>query len=114
VDIKIEKSVVIRDVRDDRGSQCEYATLASYGDARIEGQDLGKGLEAVFGEGLTEYEYVLTVKAVDVAALLNALGAKSDVLSALREQFGDQSQESLQSFLENNDVPFEFWSWIDD
>jgi hypothetical protein len=104
----MEKRVELRNTKDDRGTQYETATLGSNGDVRIEGQDPGKGVEVYFGEGLTEYQYVLTVKAADVPALLKALGAKSDVLSALQEQFWDQSQEGLQSFLENNDVPFEF------
>ena len=81
---------------------------------RIEGQDPGKGVEVYFGEAPTEYEYVLTEKAADFPALLKALGAKSDMLSALQEQFGDQHQEGLRSFLENNEVPFEFWSRIVD
>jgi hypothetical protein len=42
---------------------------------RIEGQDRGKEIEVFFGESLTEYEHVLTIKAADVPTLLDALGA---------------------------------------
>jgi hypothetical protein len=53
---------------------------------RIEGQDRGKEIEVFFSEALTEYDCVLTTKAADVTTLLDALGAKSDVLSTLQKQ----------------------------
>ncbi len=58
--------------------------MAASGDVRIEGQDLGKMIEVFFGQGLTGYEYVLTIKAADVPALIEALGANSDGVSAIQ------------------------------
>lgn len=110
----MEKSVVLRSSRDKGGSRFLGATLLENGDVRIEGQDLGPGVENVFGQGYTEYEYIMTIRVKNVPALLQALGAKSDVLSALQKYFGDPSTEDPRSFLKNHNIPFEFWSRVGD
>ena len=43
-------------------------------------QDRGKEIEVYFGQGLTVYEYVLTIKVVDVPALLDAVIRTSEAI----------------------------------
>jgi hypothetical protein len=106
--------VILRQTADELGSRYLQATLAPNGDVAIEGQDLGKGVEGFWGEGLTEYEFAMTIQAVNVPALLAALGAQSNVLSALQEQFESQSDMAAKTFLDAHNIPYEFWSRIGD
>ena len=46
--------------------------------------------------------------------LLRALGASSDPLSALEEQFSGDRAAGLKAFLEEHDVPHEVWSRVGD
>ena len=108
------KSVVLRQTYDEGGSRHLSATLTSAGDLNIEGQDLGSAVELFFGEGFTEYEYALTVRAVDLQSLRNALGATGDLLSALQIHFSNPTAADPRSFLEAHSVRYEFWSRIGD
>ena len=57
----------------------------SKGDIVIEGRDFGAGVERIFG--YREYEWVWTIPAASVGALLHALQATGDVLSAHKDDF---------------------------
>jgi hypothetical protein len=105
--------VVLRGTSDRGGSRHLNARLAPSGDVVIEGQDLGGGVEEVFGSSLREYEWAWTIRAANVRKLAEALDTE-DVLEGLRAQFsGDRSSE-LGSFLEKTGVPVEFWSRVGD
>lgn len=106
------KTVALRSTQDEGGPRHLRATLTPDGDVHIEGQDFGAAVEKFFGEGYTEYEYALTVRAADVPKLLAALGADRDPLSALQSYFGDPDTPDPQSFLKDHDIPFEFWSRV--
>ena len=110
----MEQSVELRRSQDSYGTRYLGAILADNGDVRIEGQDLGSGLQEIFGEGITEYEYIITIRAQDVPALLEALGAKGDVLVALQKLFSDPAAEEPKSFLDKHNVPYEFWNRMGD
>jgi hypothetical protein len=110
----MEKSVLLWRYRDSGGFRSLYAVLAENGDVRLEGQDLGPGVEQIFGEGLTEYEYTMTILAQDVPALRRALGDKSDLLQALKEALGDPGMIGPKAFLDEHNIPHEFWSRIGD
>ena len=105
-------TVVLRDIDDAQGIRYLEASLSSDGELRIEGQDLGSGVEEIFG--LREYEWVWTVRAHNVPKLLRALGAKSDVLSALSERFTGERADELMPFLDSQGIPYEVWSRIGD
>ena len=108
----MEKVVVLRQTRDENGTRHLRAVLASNGDVKIKGQDLGVGVEKFFGEGFMEYEYILTIRTADVPVLRDALGASSDVLSALQQHFSNLDVADPRSFLEEYDIRYEFWSRI--
>ena len=110
----MEKSVELRRSQDSYGTRYLGAILTENGDVRIEGQDLGSGLQEIFGEGITEYEYIFTIMAQAVPALLNALGAKGNVLVALQRQFTDPAAEDPKTFLDKHEVPYEFWNRMGD
>lgn len=88
----------------------------------IEGQDLGKGVESLFG--YNEYEWTLTVAAVDTPKLLAALNngqgpfdllrRRRGLLDALRRRFYGSTASQLEPFLKENGVPYSFWSRIGD
>ena len=110
----MERSVVLRRAHDEQGLRHLQAVLADNGVLRIEGQDLGSGVESVFGAGYTEYEYGLTIRATDVAVLLAALGAEADVLSALQRYYSNPGAEDPASFLKANGISYAFWSRVGD
>jgi hypothetical protein len=62
-----ESSVELWHERDERGTRSLWLRRLSDGRLSIEGQDLGPGV-AIFGEGLSEYEWAWTVAAADSPA----------------------------------------------
>jgi hypothetical protein len=107
-----DNRVVLRNVDDAQGTRHLQVSLKREGDLVIEGQDLGAGVKSALG--VYEYEWAWTIRAADVPLLLDALGATSDVLLALREQFSDDRAADLGSFLESHDIPYETWSRMGD
>ncbi|HTU69524.1 MAG TPA: hypothetical protein VMF11_04310 [Candidatus Baltobacteraceae bacterium] len=98
------------------------ARLGPEGDLIVEGQDLGKGVESLFG--YNEYEWTLTVAAVDTPKLLAALKrgqgpfdllrCRRGLLDALRRRFHQSTASQLEPFLKENGVPYSFWNSIGD
>ncbi|MFZ2362403.1 MAG: hypothetical protein WA040_23895 [Anaerolineae bacterium] len=105
--------VTLRDTRDEDGTRHLSARLKGDGALLIEGQDLGPGVERFFGPGLTEYEWVWTIRPSGVRTLKLALAA-DDVLAALRDRFSGDAAANLQTFLDDNGVPYEPWSRVGD
>jgi len=101
-------SVVLRDTRDESGTRYLEASISPNGDLIISGQDLGPGVEEILG--VYEYEWVWTIAASDCGQLLGALGAHTDLLSALSERFSGERDNELQSFLESAGVRYESWA----
>ena len=102
------KSIVLRH---SRGRHLK-ASINAKGDLVIEGQDLGSEVEGILG--YSEYEWAWTISANDCDRLRAALGAKSDLLSALGERFSGENAADLQSFLESEGIEFEAWGRIGD
>jgi hypothetical protein len=69
-----ESTVILRDVEDADGTRYLDATMDARGRLVIEGQDVGAGVERLFGEGYREYEWRWTVPADLVPAAAGALG----------------------------------------
>ncbi len=105
--------VVLRDTSDKGGSRHLTARLDPSGDLVIQGQDLGRGVEEVFGGGLSEYEWAWTIRADNVRKLAEALDTE-DVLEGLQAQFSGKRSSELGSFLEGKGMPVEFWSRVGD
>lgn len=104
--------VVLRRVKDADGLRLLEASVTVEGDVRIEGCEFGDGVERVFG--VQEYEWAWTIPAASMPALLRALGAADNVLSALAERFSGDNAASLGSFLETNGIPTDRWSRLGD
>ena len=104
--------VVLRDVSDADGTRRLHASLTAKGDVGIEGRDYGDGVERIFG--YREYEWVWTIPAASVPALLAALGAQGDVLAALQKRFSGNNAADLAAFLEENKIEVAHWSRIGD
>jgi hypothetical protein len=104
--------VILRKVNDSDGSRLLRASLNSMGDVIIEGRDYGAGVERIFG--VREYEWAWTIPAASVPALLHALEATSDVLSAISRRFSGDHAADLGSFLEANGISAERWSRLGD
>lgn len=107
-----EREVVLRSVRDGRDVRHLSASITAAGDLLIEGQDLGPGVEAFFGAGMTEYEWTRTVGRADLPALLASLGATpgEDVLDVLARRFSGDDAAGLDAALERSGVPVARWS----
>lgn len=109
-----ERSVSLRDSRDELGTRYLDARLREDGSLCIQGQDLGRGVEQFFGPGNREYEWAWTVRPQHLAALLAALGAEGDVLAALAQRFSGDAAAGIRPFLEEHGIPYESWSRVGD
>ena len=103
-----KKSVVLRNAN----NRHLEASISADGDLVIKGQDLGPEVESFFG--YSEYEWVWTVSAANRDRLLLALGAKTDLLSALGERFSGERAGDLQDFLESEGIEYSAWSRVGD
>ena len=104
--------VVLRDTRDDSGTRYLEASIVSNGDLIFSGQDLGPGVEGVFGA--TEYEWIWKVAASDCKQLLEALASTTDLLEAVRVRFSGERASDIQSFLNSAGIPYDAWSRVGD
>ncbi|HRW17707.1 MAG TPA: hypothetical protein P5181_02560 [Dermatophilaceae bacterium] len=107
--------VVLEDRRDADGTVRSLVARAAEGGIRIEGQDLGPGVERFFGPGLTEYEWSWWVPPVRVAALVARLGGEpgADPLATLAA-FHREGGEPLSQALKDPAVDATFWSRVGD
>ncbi len=105
------KEVVLLEERNGADSRSVWASLAENGDLIISGQDIGPGVERVFGSD--EYEFSHTVPSDYVLRFLKILGATkvTDVLIELRH-FGGPRYEEITDALETAQIsmPIRFWS----
>lgn len=106
------ESVVLRDERTASDWRSISARLEPEGDLIIEGHDLGRGVGSLFG--YSEYEWSLTIAAVDTSKLLAALNAGQSLLKALQQRFSGDQADGLQAFLKDRGIPYSFWNRIGD
>jgi hypothetical protein len=110
-----ERRVVLRNTTGPEGLRHLDARVGARGDVVIEGQDLGSGVEEIFGA--REYEWTWTVAAADVPALVRALGGDEgdDVLNLLGALYSDPRHPGIEAFVgRGKSVPAEFWSRVGD
>lgn len=108
--------VVLRKLRDDRGTRHLSASRNPDGRIRIEGHDLGRGVEDAFGGGLSEYEWTWVIEPDSVPAAVAALDGKEGdnplrVLGAWSTAHGGADPGS---HLRDAGVPIAFWNRIGD
>jgi len=106
------RCVVLRDTRDDRGTQFEAAQMEDDGTLRVAGQDTGQGVSDVFGAAITSYEWVYVVPSGRVTALLEALGADhgDDVLDAVNRYY-QQHGGRISALLRSAEIAAKFDNW---
>lgn len=104
-----EGSVTLREIDNpEEGFRHLVAYGAAGGGLRIEGVDRGDEVERIWGE--REYEWIITLEAPAVRKLLTALGAQGDALPALEQRFGGERSSDLNAFLDEHEIPYDFWS----
>jgi hypothetical protein len=106
------RRVVLRDIRDDRGTQFEAAQMEDDGTLRVAGHDTGPGVSGVFGAAITSYEWVYAVPSDRIGALARALGAEhgDDVLDALAGYY-QQHGGRISGLLRSAEIAAEFDNW---
>lgn len=114
--------VVLRNVRDVHGTRFLDARLEPDGALVLEGQDLGDGVEEIFGEGLREYEWTWRVAPEDVPRLAARVAARLEapadlgILPLLFLLYDPLSRGSVEEFIgpDGGRIPAAFWSRIGD
>jgi len=108
--------VVLRHLRDEGGLRYLEARREDDGGIVIEGQDLGSGVEHIFGEGLTEYEWTWTIASDGVPAAVAALGGVDgdDPLQLIASWYAANGRQDPGIHLGDAGVPISFWSRIGD
>lgn len=103
-------TAVLRQTRNEDGTRYLAAKLQANGDIVIEGQDLGNGVERIFGEGIREYEWAWTIRAIDVPKLSEVLGSPPNLLKAFKGRFSGDNAANLFTFLKDSGIPLDVWS----
>ena len=97
------RSLTLTEFRDDAGYTRRTIHLLIDRRLVIEGHDLGD----------TEYEFERTLSVAATAQLAGLLDVPVDgLLPAIQQRFG--TTQPLEAFLEEHDVPTEFWNRIGD
>ena len=108
----MDKVVELWRMQDSKGTRLLEASLIAGGDLRLSGLDWGDGVEEIFG--YREYEYVLTVKSADLPQLQKAIGRQADILTSLQKLFSSQQAAGPKTFLDEHNIPYDFWSRLGD
>ena len=116
------RSIVLRDERTPTDWRSLSARLGPEGDLIVDGHDLGKSVESLFG--CREYEWNLTVAAIDTPKLTAALSGgdgllarlrrRRGLLDALMQRFSGVNADQLEPFLKENDISYSFWNRVGD
>ena len=76
------RQVILRDTRNERGTQFEAAQIDDDGTLRVTGHHTGPGVSEFFGAAITSYDWAYVIAPERVETLLTLLGghAGDDVL----------------------------------
>ena len=110
-----ERTVLLFQSHDDRGTRSIWATTLADGRLKLEGQDLGASV-SIFGEGLTEYEWDWTVAAADVPRLPEHFGGKlgDDPIPLIRHWVAQGNGRDPGQHLKAAGLELQFWSRLGD
>ena len=108
--------VVLRDQQDDDGFRGLSASRDPGGCIRIDGHDLGRGVEDAFGAGLSEYEWSWVIEPDAVPAAVAALDGdeSDDPLRLLKVWSAAHGGADPGSHMRDAGVPIAFWNRIGD
>jgi hypothetical protein len=106
-----ERTVLLFQSRDDRGTRSLWATTLADGRLKIEGQDLGPSV-SIFGADFTEYEWDWTIAAADVPLLPEYFGGKlgDDPIPLMRHWIKQANGRDPGQHLKDAGLELEFWS----
>lgn len=110
----MDDRITLRSERDAEGSRRLDLRRDDAGNIRLEGQDLGNQVEAFWGKGLREYEWVHTIPAGQDRKIRDALGGAvgSDMVRLISQWCADHDADNLERTLQAHDVKIERWSWV--
>jgi hypothetical protein len=105
--------IVLSQERDAGGIRTVWARTTN-GALAIGGQDVGPGVESIFGS--REYEWEIRIAPKDVPAAAEALEAEpgEDVLNALRRGWTGTRAHQIHARLTETGVNFSFWNRMGD
>ena len=106
------RRVVLRDTRDDRGTQLEAAQLDDDGMLRVTGHHTGPAVSEFFGDAITSYDWAYVIAPDRVGTLFTLLGdhAGNDVLNLLAT-YHDQHGGQMNELLRGPQVAAAFSNW---
>ena len=106
------RRVVLRDLRDELGSQSEVAVVEDDGTLRVLGHDQGVRVSVFFGSGITSYEWMYVVPPERVGNLVEAMGGggDDDVLDLLAGHY-QRTHGRIGDLLRPPEVAAEFSNW---
>ena len=104
--------VILRDTRNERGTQFEAAQIDDDGTLRVTGHHTGPGVSEFFGAAITSYDWAYVIAPERVQTLLTLLGGHTgddvlDRLAANHEQHGGQ----VNDLLRGPQVAADFSNW---
>ena len=108
--------LVLRNQRDADGFRGLEASRRQDGGIRIDGHDLGRGVEGAFGAGMSEYEWCWVIEPDAVPATVAALDGREgdDPLRLLEAWSIAHGGVDPGSHLRDAGVPIAFWNRIGD
>ena len=104
--------VVLRDDRNDRGTQVEAAQLDDGGTLRVSGHHTGPCVSEFFGDAITSYDWAYVIAPDRVGTLFTLLGghAGDDVLDLLATYHGQHGGQ-MNDLLRGDQVGATFSNW---
>jgi hypothetical protein len=106
------RRVVLRDARNDRGTQVEAAHLDDDGTLRVTGHHTGPGVSEFFGDAITSYDWAYVIAPDRVGILFTVLGGQAgdDVLDLLAT-YHDEHGGQMNDLLRGSQVAAAFSNW---
>jgi hypothetical protein len=106
------RRVILRDTRNERGTQFEAAQIDDDGTLRVTGHPTGPGVSEFFGAAITSYDWAYVIAPDRVGILLTLLGGQGgdDVLDRLAA-YHDQHGGQVNDLLRGSQVAAKFSNW---
>jgi hypothetical protein len=106
------RRVILRDTRNERGTQFEAAQIDDDGTLRVTGHHIGPGVSEFFGAAISSYDWAYVIAPDRVGTLLTLLGgfAGDDVLDRLAA-YHDQHGGRVDDLLRGPQVAARFSNW---
>jgi hypothetical protein len=106
------RRVVLRDSRDDHGTQFEAAHLEDDGTVRVTGHHTGPGVSEFSGDAITSYDWACVIAPDRVGTLFTLLGGHAgDDVPGLLATYHDQHGGQINDLLRGPQVAATFSNW---